>query len=60
MNKHERNDGELPMELVKRALRKMERWILEHQEPDGCWGGIQPPWVYSPPSQSRILPKPRA
>jgi squalene-hopene/tetraprenyl-beta-curcumene cyclase len=33
--------------LRKRALRKMERWILEHQEPDGCWGGIQPPWVYS-------------
>ena len=25
----------------------MERWILERQEPDGCWGGIQPPWVYS-------------
>ncbi len=37
-----------PVALVrKRALRKMERWILEHQEPDGCWGGIQPPWVYS-------------
>jgi squalene-hopene/tetraprenyl-beta-curcumene cyclase len=33
--------------LRKRALRTMERWILEHQEPDGCWGGIQPPWVYS-------------
>ena len=33
--------------LRKRALRQMERWILEHQEPDGCWGGIQPPWVYS-------------
>jgi squalene-hopene/tetraprenyl-beta-curcumene cyclase len=33
--------------LRKRALRKMERWILERQEPDGCWGGIQPPWVYS-------------
>ncbi len=33
--------------LRKRALRKVERWILEHQEPDGCWGGIQPPWVYS-------------
>ena len=33
--------------LRKRALRRMERWILEHQEADGCWGGIQPPWVYS-------------
>jgi squalene-hopene/tetraprenyl-beta-curcumene cyclase len=29
------------------ALRRVERWILERQEPDGCWGGIQPPWVYS-------------
>jgi squalene-hopene/tetraprenyl-beta-curcumene cyclase len=33
--------------LRRRALRRMERWILQHQEPDGCWGGIQPPWVYS-------------
>jgi squalene-hopene/tetraprenyl-beta-curcumene cyclase len=33
--------------LRARALRRMERWILERQEPDGCWGGIQPPWVYS-------------
>jgi squalene-hopene/tetraprenyl-beta-curcumene cyclase len=33
--------------LRRRALRKVERWILQHQEPDGCWGGIQPPWVYS-------------
>jgi squalene-hopene/tetraprenyl-beta-curcumene cyclase len=30
-----------------RALRRVERWILERQEADGCWGGIQPPWVYS-------------
>ena len=22
-------------------------WILEHQEADGSWAGIQPPWVYS-------------
>ena len=29
------------------ALRKAEQWILEHQEADGSWGGIQPPWVYS-------------
>ena len=29
------------------ALRKAERWILDHQEADGSWGGIQPPWVYS-------------
>jgi squalene-hopene/tetraprenyl-beta-curcumene cyclase len=29
------------------AMRKAERWIVEHQEADGSWGGIQPPWVYS-------------
>ncbi|MGH9103236.1 MAG: squalene--hopene cyclase, partial [Acidimicrobiales bacterium] len=29
------------------ALRRAERWILDRQEADGCWGGIQPPWVYS-------------
>ena len=30
-----------------RAERKIIEWILSHQEADGCWGGIQPPWVYS-------------
>jgi squalene-hopene/tetraprenyl-beta-curcumene cyclase len=29
------------------ASRRAERWILERQEADGSWGGIQPPWVYS-------------
>ena len=29
------------------ALRKIERWIIEHQEADGSWGGIMLPWVYS-------------
>lgn len=33
--------------LRKRALRKSEEWIIARQEVDGCWGGIQPPWVYS-------------
>lgn len=31
----------------QRALRKAEEWIVAHQEADGSWGGIQPPWVYS-------------
>src|SRR6185312_3263653 len=30
-----------------RALAACERWILEHQEADGLWGGIQPPSVYA-------------
>ncbi|MCA9823162.1 MAG: squalene--hopene cyclase, partial [Dehalococcoidia bacterium] len=30
-----------------RALDACERWIVDHQEADGSWGGIQPPWVYS-------------
>ena len=29
------------------AIRIAERWIVERQEADGSWGGIQPPWVYS-------------
>ena len=31
----------------ERACRKMIDWVLERQEADGSWGGIQPPWVYS-------------
>jgi squalene-hopene/tetraprenyl-beta-curcumene cyclase len=33
--------------LRARALDAAERWIFAHQEADGSWGGIQPPWVYS-------------
>lgn len=29
------------------AIKKAERWILDRQEEDGCWGGIQPPLLYS-------------
>ncbi|HEY4826640.1 MAG TPA: squalene--hopene cyclase, partial [Solirubrobacteraceae bacterium] len=29
------------------ALSRAERWIVDRQEADGSWGGIQPPWVYS-------------
>jgi squalene-hopene/tetraprenyl-beta-curcumene cyclase len=31
----------------ERALRTAEQWIIDRQERDGCWGGIQPPWVWS-------------
>ncbi len=33
--------------LRAHAVRTAERWILDRQEADGSWGGIQPPWVYS-------------
>ncbi|MHB1486700.1 MAG: squalene--hopene cyclase [Acidimicrobiales bacterium] len=33
--------------LRKLALARTERWIVQRQESDGSWGGIQPPWVYS-------------
>jgi squalene-hopene/tetraprenyl-beta-curcumene cyclase len=29
------------------ARRSLMKWIVERQEADGSWGGIQPPWVYS-------------
>lgn len=29
------------------ALRQVERWIVQHQESDGSWGGIMLPWIYS-------------
>lgn len=31
----------------KEAIKLCVEWIIERQEADGCWGGIQPPWVYS-------------
>src|SRR5260370_22465578 len=30
-----------------RAQLRVVDWIVERQEADGSWGGIQPPWVYS-------------
>jgi squalene-hopene/tetraprenyl-beta-curcumene cyclase len=33
--------------LRRKALREAERWVVERQEADGSWGGIQPPWVWS-------------
>lgn len=29
------------------ALRRAEEWVLARQEKDGCWGGVQPSWMYS-------------
>ena len=38
----------VPMQPLRGlARRRAIQWILEHQEADGAWGGIQPPWVYS-------------
>ena len=37
-----------PVKSIRRAaLRRCSEWIITRQERDGCWGGIQPPWVYS-------------
>ena len=33
--------------LRQQSLALCAEWILARQESDGCWGGIQPPWVYS-------------
>ncbi|MFI1971168.1 squalene--hopene cyclase [Streptomyces cinnamoneus] len=33
--------------LRRSAVDAAARWIIERQENDGCWGGIQPPAVYS-------------
>lgn len=30
-----------------KAIRKVENWILDHQEDDGSWGGIMLPWLFS-------------
>ena len=38
----------LPWQPGRSASRnRLVRWIVERQEADGSWGGIQPPWVYS-------------
>jgi squalene-hopene/tetraprenyl-beta-curcumene cyclase len=29
------------------ALRRVERWVREHQDADGGWGGIMLPWIYA-------------
>jgi squalene-hopene/tetraprenyl-beta-curcumene cyclase len=29
------------------AINACLGWIVRHQDADGAWGGIQPPWIYS-------------
>jgi squalene-hopene/tetraprenyl-beta-curcumene cyclase len=37
-----------PLRRLRAAARaRAAQWIIERQEADGSWGGIQPPWVYS-------------
>ncbi|MFC7217516.1 squalene--hopene cyclase [Streptomyces polyrhachis] len=36
-----------PRPLRRAAMRRAGEWIVQRQEQDGCWGGIQPPAVYS-------------
>ena len=33
--------------LRKGAVKRVLEWIIQHQDADGVWGGIQPPWIYS-------------
>lgn len=38
----------LPLKPGRRfALRRAEKWVIDHQEADGSWGGIMLPWAYS-------------
>jgi len=30
-----------------RTVQRCVDWIVTHQDVDGSWGGIQPPWIYS-------------
>jgi squalene-hopene/tetraprenyl-beta-curcumene cyclase len=49
LHRYERHAGDLgPATAVRTAaFRRCADWIIARQERDGCWGGIQPPWVYS-------------
>ena len=39
------NGGLLPGREA--AVKICLEWIIKHQDADGTWGGIQPPWIYS-------------
>lgn len=36
-----------PASVRRRAEQAALDWLLSHQEADGSWGGIQPPWFYA-------------
>lgn len=42
---HKLQDWGLPPGRNLAVARSVE-WIIKHQDADGAWGGIQPPWVY--------------
>ena len=40
--------NKLPWKPMRKMAKKLcIEWIIERQEADGAWSGIQPPWVYS-------------
>ncbi|HTW36421.1 MAG TPA: squalene--hopene cyclase [Rhizomicrobium sp.] len=40
--------GKLGLSLWRNpSISLMVEWIIKHQDADGGWGGIQPPWIYS-------------
>jgi len=41
-------DGHHLKSLRARALRHCEDWLLEHQDANGSWGGIQPCYILTP------------
>ena len=40
-------DGLPVRPLRSKAIKRTEAWVLEHQEPTGDWGGIQPAMINS-------------
>lgn len=40
--------GDLPYKPMREtAIKLCREWIIQHQDADGSWSGIQPPWIYS-------------
>ncbi len=31
----------------EKSIQLVLEWIIKHQDADGAWGGIQPPWIYA-------------